>query len=103
VIYGLKSRALEWALREHQPVVVDTLDLSSTPELVISNYAGDPALAASYRGQDFTWELTTSWELAQPGDWPRWLLYREMTQTGGNIILWAREDLFINAPRPSTP
>ncbi len=103
VIYGVKSRALEWALREHQPIVVATLDITSTPELVISNYAGDPNLAASYRGQDFTWRLTTSWEVAQPEDWLRWLVYREMTQTGENIILWAREDLFINAPRPSTP
>lgn len=103
VIYGVKSRALEWALREHEPVVVDTLDFTSTPELVISNSAGDPNLATAYRGQDFTWRLNTSWEVAEPGDWLRWLVYREMTQTGETIILWAREDLFINAPRPSTP
>ena len=103
LIYGVDSPALEWALREHQPETVETLDIASAPELVITNGAGDPVLAASYRGQDFTWKLTTSWELAQPGDWLRWLAYREMTQTGENIILWAREDLFLGAAHPSTP
>ena len=101
VIYGVRSRALEWALREHHPVVVDTLDIGSSPEIVITTDAGDPNLAASYRGQDFVWRLTTSWEVAGPVDWLRWLVYREMTQSGENIILWAREDLFINAAHPS--
>jgi len=103
LIYGVDSPALVWELREHQPEAVETLDITSAPELVITNGAGDPGLAASYRGQDFTWKLTTSWELAQPGDWLRWLAYREMTQTGGNIILWAREDLFLGAAHPTTP
>lgn len=103
LIYGVDSPALEWALREHRPEEAATLDIASAPELVITNGAGDPGLAASYRGQDFTWKLTTSWELAQPGDWLRWLAFREMTQTGGNIILWAREDLFLGEARPSTP
>jgi len=97
LIYGVKSPALEWSLREHQPVVVDSLDITAAPELVISNLAGDPGLAASYRGQDFTWQLKTSWEIAGRADWLRWLAYREMTQTGETIILWAREDLFINS------
>ena len=97
VIVGVNSPALEWALREHQPSVVKTLDITSSPEIVITNDSGDPNLAAAYRGQDFIWRLTTSWEVAQPANWFRWLVYREMTQTGENIILWAREDLFLSS------
>src|SRR5258706_5206254 len=97
IIVGVDSPALEWALRDHQPSFVKTLDVTSAPEIVITNFAGDPNLAATYRGQDFTWRLTTSWELAQPQNWLRWLVYREMTQTGESIILWAREDLFLNS------
>lgn len=103
VLVGVNSPALEWVLREHYPVVVEVLDIASAPELVITGFEGDPGLAASYRGQDFTWRLATSWELAQSGDWQRWLAYREMTQTGENIILWAREDLFLGSSHPSTP
>jgi hypothetical protein len=103
IVYGVDSPALLWALREHQPAVVDMLDFTSSPELVITGTAGDPTLAASYRGQDFTWKLTTSWEIALPGDWSRWLAYREMTQSNENIILWAREDLFLGSSHPSAP
>jgi hypothetical protein len=97
IIYRLRSPALEWALREHGAVTVDVLDVASVPELVITDFAGDPALAASYRGQDFTWRQTTSWETAQARDWLRWLAYREMPQNGEIIILWAREDLFLGS------
>jgi hypothetical protein len=103
VIYGVDSPSLEWALREHHPMVVDSLDIASAPELVITNSAGDPNLAASYRGQDFTWKLVTSWEIALPADWIRWLAYREMTQTGENIILWARDDLFLSTSLSPDP
>jgi len=100
VIHGVDSPALEWALREHRPSIVQVLDVTSSPPLVITNNAGDPALAADYRGQDFTWRLTTSWEIAQPIDWLRWLAFREMIQTGEDIILWARSDLFLGAAYP---
>jgi hypothetical protein len=97
IIRDINSPALEWALREHNPVLAETLDISSSPALVITSYEADPALANTYRGQDFVWRMTTSWEVAQPVDWFKWLTYREMTQSGENIILWARSDLFISA------
>jgi hypothetical protein len=97
ILYRLYSPSLEWTLREHDPVVADVLDIASAPELVVTDFAGDPDLAASYRGQDFAWKQVTSWEIAQPRDWLRWLAYREMIQTNETIILWAREDLFLDS------
>jgi len=97
ILYRLHYPSLQWALREHNPVVADVLDIASAPELVITDLAGDPNLAASYRGQDFVWRQVTSWEIARPQDWLRWLAYREMVQTNETIILWAREDLFLDS------
>ena len=97
LIYGVDSPALEWVLREHNPIQVDSLDVSTAPALVVSNYEDNPNLSASYRGQDFTWRLTTSWEIAKTPDWFRWLAYREMPQSGEIIVLWARNDLFFDS------
>jgi hypothetical protein len=97
VIVGIDSPSLEWALREHSPSVANFFDSSQPPALIISAFGLDPNTVAEYRGQDFIWRFTTSWELAQPRDWLKWLAYREMAQTPENTILWAGNDLFINA------
>ncbi len=97
IIYGVESPALEWALREHNPTKVDSLDEATSPALVVSHVANDPSLSASYRGQDFAWRQTISWEIATAPNWLRWLAYREMTQSGEPIVLWARNDLFLDS------
>lgn len=97
VIVGIDSPALEWALREHSPKVANFFDASQPPSLIISAFELDPNTIAPYRGQDFIWRFTTTWEVALPRDWFKWLAYREMTQTSENTILWATDDLFINA------
>lgn len=97
VIVGIDSPALEWALREHSPKVANFFDASQPPALIISSFELDPNTIAAYRGQDFIWRFTTTWEVAQPRDWLKWLAYREMAQTSENTILWATNDLFINA------
>ncbi len=96
VITGIDSPALEWALREHSVSVVESLDISSAPYFVITPYQADPVLVAAYRGQDFTWRQTPLWSAALPNDWIRWITLREMPQTGETIILWARDDLFLD-------
>jgi hypothetical protein len=97
VIVGIDSPALEWALREHSPKVANFFDASQPPSLIISAFELDPNTIAPYRGQDFIWRFTTTWEVAQARDWFKWLAYREMPQTTENTILWATDDLFINA------
>jgi hypothetical protein len=97
VIVGIDSPALEWALRNHSPRVANFFDASQPPTLILSAFELDPNTIGAYRGQDFIWRFTTSWEVAQPKDWLKWLAYREMPQTPENTILWATNDLFINA------
>ncbi len=97
VITGLDSPALEWALREHQVIIAKTLDISSSPYFVITPFETDPVLVSAYRGQDFSWRQTPMWENALPADWIRWVTLREMPQSGETIILWARDDLFLDS------
>ena len=103
VIVGLDSPALEWTLRQHQVTVVEALDISSSPDFVITPFENDPVLVAAYRGQDFSWRQTPSWDVTLPGDWMRWVTLREMPQSGETIILWARDDLFIDVPSQPAP
>jgi len=103
VIVGIHSPALEWALRERPIMLVDALDVSSTPDLVITPLQDNPALSSTYRGQDFAWRQTPLWNVTLPQDWVRWVILREMPFSGETIILWARDDLFLNAAPASSP
>ena len=96
VIMGINSPALEWALREHSVSVAESLDISSAPYFIVTPPQTDPVLVSAYRGQDFTWRQTPLWNAALPNDWIRWITLREMPQTGETIILWARDDLFLD-------
>ncbi|MDD2923170.1 MAG: hypothetical protein PHQ36_12865, partial [Anaerolineales bacterium] len=96
VIVGIDSPALEWTLREHQVSTAKTLDAASAPPFIITAAADNPALASAYRGQDFIWRQTPSWSTTLPQDWLRWIVLREMPQNGESVILWARDDMFID-------
>jgi hypothetical protein len=102
-IAGVNSPALEWVLRERQVSIVQTLDSSSTPEIVIAPLQDNPVLTSAYRGQDFAWRQTPLWEVTVPQDWVRWVALREMPQSGETLILWARDDLFINSAAAGNP
>jgi hypothetical protein len=103
MIAGVDSPALEWVLRERQVFVVASLDISSAPYFVITPLEEDPALASAYRGQDFIWRQTPLWSPALPQDWIRWMALREMPQNSETIILWARDDLFLDSVPPIAP
>lgn len=96
VIVGLDSPALEWALRGHDVSVVGSLNISSSPHLVITPFQMDSVLEAAYRGQDFGWRENPLWSPALPNDWRRWVVLRQMPQAGETIILWVRDDLFLD-------
>jgi hypothetical protein len=96
-IVGIHSPALEWLLRGHAVEVVEGLDPASAPPLIITGQEDSPGLAAPYRGQDFLWRQRPLWDSALPGDWLRWLVFRQMPQTSETIILWARNDLFLDS------
>lgn len=96
MIVGINSPALEWALREKPVQVVNTLDPTSVPDMVITSFELNPTLVSAYRGQDFNWRQTPIWAATTPDAWFRWVTLREMPQTGEVIILWARSDLFLD-------
>ncbi|HRQ22257.1 MAG TPA: hypothetical protein PLF42_02415 [Anaerolineales bacterium] len=96
VIAGLDIPSLEWALRDHPVQTAASLDVSSSPPFVITSLEMNPALVAAYRGQDFTWRQSPGWQTALPVMWMRWFVIRDMPQTSETIILWARDDLFLD-------
>ncbi|MBL8051082.1 MAG: hypothetical protein JNM46_07660 [Anaerolineales bacterium] len=96
VIVGLDSPALAWALREHNVQIVDSLDPASAPDIVITPFENNPILVAAYRGQDFNWRQTFLWNVSPVDAWIRWVTLREISYAGESIILWARDDLFLD-------
>ena len=96
-ILGIKSPALEWALRENPVQVLDALDSLNTPDIVITSFEANPvSLESAYRGQDFIWRRTPVWAYADAAAWFRWISLREMPQSQEYIILWAKSELFLD-------
>jgi 4-amino-4-deoxy-L-arabinose transferase-like glycosyltransferase len=87
---------LRWALRNHQEVAYTPVAGASgvPPVIITSSDAAQPALSASYRGQDFIWQVSPDWEKYTPLDWLNWLLYRRGVVEQSGLTLWARGDLF---------
>jgi hypothetical protein len=99
-IAGIHSPALQWLLRGHTMDMVDALDVSASPPIVITTNQNDPKLAAGYRGQSFVWRQSPLWDQAQLIDWMNWLAYRQMPQNSETIIVWVRDDLFLDSTGP---
>ena len=95
LIQGIDSPALLWALRFHDPKVVTALDPASSPALVVTPPQQDPQLAASYRGQDFTWRQYPVWDSFASFQ-IQWFTFHEIPFSSETIILWARDNLFID-------
>ena len=94
---GIDSPALEWALRNHDVMIVDVLDPLNAPPIVITPLMNELELPSAYRGQDFTWRQPPAWSIVQAPDWVKWLVYRQLPRETETIILWARDDLFPDA------
>lgn len=98
-VLNLKSPALMWALHRHEVTVVGALDASTSPAILITPLQGEPALAAAYRGQDFTWNQVPTWQGGFDA-WLQWLVTRNMPQSIDTILLWGRADLFLDSNTP---
>lgn len=91
------SPSVLWALRNHAPRLVTSLDPASAPPLAVTPAQDSLNLAAAYRGQDFVWRQSPLWEALLPADWLRWYVTRQMPLESETIVLWARDDLFPDA------
>jgi hypothetical protein len=102
-ISGVDSPALLWVLRRHEVIIVDSLDASTAPPILITPLRGDPNLAAPYRGQDFTWSQKPDWNGGLFDNWLKWAVLRTMPQSFDTLLLWARDDLFLDSASQSAP
>ncbi len=89
-IAGINSPALEWLLHEHTLNVVNALDTTTSPPIVITTDKADPALAADYRGQSFVWRQTPLWNQAHFSDLLNWASFHQIPVSNETIIVWVR-------------
>lgn len=104
IVIAVDSPAVRWLLRQQRYLTVLPEDqalaqlsgrqASQLPAILITPaIAEDPALAATYRGQDLNWRYQPNWQgiALSPLNW---LLFRKGTWEVQPLILWARTDLF---------
>ncbi len=76
--------------------VVQALDPASSPELIVTPLQDEPGLTVAYRGQDFNWRQAPVWD-SIPAYFLRWFLYHELPSSSESLVLWVRNDLFIDS------
>jgi hypothetical protein len=96
-LLNLDSPALEWLLRGRDLQMASALDTQNEPAIVISSQTDDINLPIAYRGQDFTWRREPVWELAGIYEWIKWTVFRDMPYEAEMVIVWVRNDLFIDS------
>jgi hypothetical protein len=99
VLVAVDSPSLRWSFRNFPNATFipenQAAALGESPSLVITRVEQqDPALAASYRGQDLPWWRTPGWVGTVPQSMPAWIAYRQNPASLTPVILWARTDLF---------
>jgi len=102
-IVGVDSPALQWVLRGHEVEIANVIDPTSTPPLIITLPIDDLGLPAAYRGQDFVWRQSPAWQRIGLPNSLSWLVLRVTPQDPENIILWVRNDLFLDGRESVTP
>ncbi len=99
-IAGVDSPSLQWLLRDHPLHLTDSVSPTEPPPLLITPVIDSPHLPASYRGQDFVWKKTPLWDQTSLA---AWFLRRQTAAAPESILLWAREDLFLDSQLSQTP
>jgi hypothetical protein len=93
---GHQWDALQWELRSYPNIrFVAALAAAESPPVIITlKEAEQPSLAEKYRGQDFAWHLYPGWQGVFPPNFISWLAFRQAPLGQGQIVLWARADVF---------
>ncbi len=98
VVTGIRSPALEWALRDFSKVkFTSQYPTGSTPSFIISGDQPDLSFGVPYRGQEFILSRNVGWSELSPQEWLRWVGFRVVPDEVihiEKIILWAKTDLF---------
>jgi hypothetical protein len=94
---GLDSPSLRWVLRDWPVTLAAGQVVPGAQSMLIgSSQAPSPELEALYRGQEFTWRTYPAWNDGLPSDWLRWSILHDFPQGNEKIILWVRNDVFID-------
>ena len=101
-LLDIDSPALEWLLRGRSLNKVSELELEQAPAIVISSQIDALNLPIAYRGQDFSWRREPFWEIAGIYEWIKWSVFRDLPYETETVIVWVRNDLFIDT-RQSLP
>jgi hypothetical protein len=99
VVLGENAPSLTWYLRD-MTAAQSALQLAqmASPSLVITPQQDQPPLlAASYRGQALTWNVSPDWASMDALAWLKWAVFRDAPLHQDAIILWARSDVFLGA------
>ena len=90
------SASLQWELRNWPEArFLTSVPAGELPSVIInSEDQPSPNLSIGYRGQDFAWWASPTWEGTLPENWPSWFVFRNAPLIQSHVILWARGDLF---------
>jgi hypothetical protein len=95
-ILGLDSPSMEWLLRGRNVSKVSALDMENAPAIVVSAQTESVNLPIAYRGQDFLWRREPYWDIVGIYEWIRWSAFRDLPYSEETVIVWVRNDLFID-------
>jgi hypothetical protein len=96
VVVTDSSASLQWELRNWPEArFLTSVPAGELPSVIInSEDQPSPNLSIGYRGQDFAWWASPTWEGTLPENWPSWFVFRNAPLIQSHVILWARGDLF---------
>jgi len=95
-VLDFDTPSVRWALRHFpQAAYVDALTPKGAPDVVITDSVFQPELSSSYRGETFAWYTTADWSSLDVFSFLDWAVHRKVYETKTNLILWVRQDLFL--------
>jgi hypothetical protein len=88
--------SMRWTLRQFPEVhFVNALSPDGTPDVIITDFIFRPELSDSYRGETFAWYTTPDWDTLDAYSFLDWIFHRKVNESTTNLILWMRQDLFL--------
>jgi hypothetical protein len=94
-LVGLRSYALEWALRAFENVEQSqSLPADSAPQMIVTAAGQQLSLQDEYTGQDFVLSRQPYWDELDAWGWLRWFFLRKAPYADETLILWVKTDQF---------
>jgi hypothetical protein len=106
VVYQIDMALLHWQLRDMPNAkFVSILASNDSPAVIINNSftLDEMDRPVAYRGEKIALQLYRNWgDMPLPYDFDRWFIYRKAPVEKQWVVLWAREDIFVDYQDMST-